>query len=204
MIISLTRYTARLALRIRNTLDFAQTNDWKNLQLLIMPPEPRRGCHVGGSPWYLHGCWPFHPTDIDVANPWVPDFPTIAIDAFDADEEGRIVFLLDDRVYALPNGRYIGIVRMHQHAQPINIPSEGMQAVFQLHGAASYYDKGRLSSCEELCQPKPALLTPRPACDLVKFDIDLGPECAQHMVDQVVVEFPRASCGDDIEFCPSC
>lgn len=201
MILSLTRYTARLALRIKNTKDLGQTTDWKQLQLVIQPPPLRKGCHVGGSPWYLYGCWPFHPTGIDLANPHVPDFPAIAIDAFEADEEGRIVFILDHRVHDLPNGRYMGTVRIRSVTPPINIPLP--RRVIPGHlGAASRYTEDRyLTPCDA---PPPVLIEPTPACDLFTFDIDLGPECAQHMVDQASVDMVRSSCGDDVEFCPTC
>lgn len=202
MIISLARYTARLAVRIKNTVDFGQLTDWQKLQLLIMRPMPRKGCHVGGSPWYLHGCWPFHPTDVDLANPQPPDFPAIAIDAFEADEEGRVVFLLDNRVHALPNGRYAGVIRQHQHTQPINIPVQKTQAGFAPLGAEIFYDEERRRVPCSL--PEPILFNPEPSCELFRFDIDLGPECAQHMVDQAVVTLARSSCGDDLEFCGTC
>lgn len=201
MIVYLTRYTTRLAVRLRTTTDGAQLTDWQQLQLIIMP-RPR--CWTGGSPWILTGCWPFHPTGIDVANPPLPDFPAIVMDAFDTDEEGRIVFILDKRVHELPNGRYFGLLRIHPHNVPINIAALDRQKYHdhvpwaqQGRGAAITYNRetqsNRMVPCNgERLFHKP----PRPCCDLFSFDIELGPECAQHMVDQAVVEFARSTCGD--------
>ncbi len=206
MILNLTRYTTRLALRIKNLMDYRQVTDWHMLQLVISPGEDNKECcHVGGSPWVLTGCWPFHPTGIDVANPPHFDFPAIILDAFDADDEGRIVFRLDERVHSLPNGRYTGQIRVHPHTPPINLDPIAQLKVraknnipmpYIGRGAAiTYTDMGEQRECEESPYPLP----PKPkvqCCVLASFDIDLGPECAQHIVDQCSVEFTRSSCGE--------
>lgn len=196
MILSLTRYTTRLALRVKNLIDYGQLTDWHALQLVIMPGEERRSsCHVGGSPWVLTGCWPFHPTGIDVANPPRPDFPAIVLDAFDSDDEGRIVFQLDQRVHMLPNGRYTGLLRIHPHTPPINLDAIARLKVRAPLGAAVRYDNdGTIVPCEDKLVPMPPK---QEACVLARFDIDLGPECAQHMVDQCAVELARPLCGDN-------
>ena len=195
MIVSLTRYTTRLALRIRTTTDGAYLTDWRKLQLVI---SPNRHCKCNGSPWFLSGCWPFHPTGVDVANSVPPDFPAIVIDAFEQDAEGRIVFPLDQRVHSLPNGRYHGTVRAHEHTLPINIAAilyGREQKDLQRGASVQYRTDGQQTPCDEnppLKEPQPA-----PCCNLVSFDIDLGPECAQHMIDQCAVEFAYNDCGVD-------
>lgn len=202
MIVTLTRYMTRLALRIRNSNNSDQLTDWQNLQLVIAPMPPQKGCHVGGSPWFLHGCWPFHPTDVDLANPRLPDFPAIVMDAFETDAEGRVVFLMDRRVHELPNGRYLGTVRAHAHTPPINLPTAQKPAAWEPMGAATHYDADHV---RVPCDPVAPIFSPHaPACDLYTFEIDLGPECAQHIVDQAVVDLARSDCGDDGEFCKSC
>lgn len=154
MIVSLSRYTSRLAVALESPADNARLMDWRHLQLLVMPPPPPKG--VPGSPWFLWGCWPFHPTGVDMSNPPRPDFPVICIDAFDCDTEGRIVFILDRRIHDLKPGRYQGEIRVHPHAAPINLPEQ------KFHVRTLY-----------------------------RFDIDLGPECAEHIVSQCVINFRR-------------
>lgn len=207
MILSLNRYTPRLALRIRNTVDRGQTTEWEKLQLVIEPAPMRKGCHVGGSPWFLCGCWPFHPTGVDVANPCAPEFPAIIIDAEGTDLEGRVQFPLKDKIWDLPNGRYLGTVRIHSHTPPINIPVvQKAYSVFGQLGAASTYNESKNKI--PCCCPHPIKLVSEPSCELFSFEIDLGPECAQHMVDQVEATVQRSTCGDDVEFtsgtCGSC
>lgn len=194
MILTLTRYTTRLALRVKSILDLAQVTDWRNLQLVITPPhECPNSCHVPGSPWILTGCWPFHPTGIDLANPPVPDFAPIVLDAFETDDHGRVVFIIGERVWNLPSGRYGGILRVHPHKLPINIAAaiKRSQIAPRPAGASVRYDNG----FKHPCDMEPMEVVPRQrVCELARFDIDLGPECAQHMVDQAVVEFARADC----------
>ena len=209
MIVSLTRYTARLALRVKNLLDRGQLIDWRHLQLIIAPPSDKRFECGGGSPWILCGCWPYSPTGVDIANPPPPDFPAFVLDAFETDDEGRIVFLLDHRFHTLPFGRYMGILRVHPHTPPINAvrpqpgppppkpcsngvvvpPGYGIGFPSQVR----YGPHGR-----DYCEPCPVPPPPPPkCCTLAEFDIELGPECAQHMVDQCVLTFERTDCGEE-------
>lgn len=206
MIVTVTRYTARLALRVKNLLDGGQVTDWRLLQLVIAPSCEDRMCCGGGSPWILCGCWPFHPTGVDVANPAPHDFPAIVLDAFETDDEGRVVFRLDHRFHALPNGRYVGILRAHPHTPPINLvrdmpggkppPPKGVPLPPGYgigNGAAVFYDKCGPLPCDPPCPPPPP---PPHVCVLAKFDIDLGPECSDHMVDQCAIELVRTDCGE--------
>lgn len=208
MIVSITRYTTRLALRVRNLVNGGQIKSWQELQLIIAPSEDRYAncCHQGGSPWFLTGCWPFHPTGVDLANPKPFDFPAIVLDAFDADADGRIVFLLDKRFHLLPDGRYIGILRVHPHTPPINLqPREAPRDPCEPLMPPGFYDMGgaqvRYSEEKRLKPCKPGLHPPhRPhhCCNLAVFDIDLGPECAQHMIDQCAVDLERDFCGEEV------
>lgn len=215
MILSLTRNTTRLALRVKDVVQGWQLYDWRDLRLIIAPGQLNREdgggccwdnccdcCDPMGSPWYLSGCWPFHPTGVDVANPSrYFDFPSIILDAFETDDEGRIVFLLDKRVHSLPNGRYTGILQRHAHALPINVPATDsvasnqhpLPAPLSLGAMIHYEPQGTMAPCNQTVTFDP----PRQdACILAMFDIDLGPECAQHMVDQMAVEFRRDDCGE--------
>lgn len=206
MIVTLTRYTTRLAVRIKNLLDGGQLVHWQELQLVIAPGEDEHNdCHQGGSPWVLCGCWPFHPTGVDVANPSPHDFPALTLDAFETDDEGRVVFVLDKRFHKLPNGRYTGILRVHPHTPPINLvphkPSPSVLKPIPIpsgygvgRGSQVHYERCGKAPCGPLCAPPPP---PRHACILARFDIDLGPECAQHMVDQCALEFTRNDCGEE-------
>ena len=208
MIVALSRYTTRLAVRIRNLQDGGQLIKWQDIQLVIAPGQEDAGpcCGVMGSPWILCGCWPFHPTGVDVANPSPHDFPAITLDAFTTDDEGRIVFQLDKRFHDLPNGRYTGILRVHPHTPPINLVPPPRRQHKQHHrviippgygigfGSQIYYDKCGEKPCEPPCFPP---FPPVKCCVLSTFDIDLGPECAQHMVDQCALEFMRNDCGEE-------
>lgn len=201
MILTITRYTTRLALRIKSLLDRAQLTDWRQLQLVIdRPRECACSKHVPGSPWILTGCWPFHPTGVDLANPCLPDFPAIVIDAFDSDDEGRVVFILDERIHSLPSARYSGTLRVHPHQLPINVAADLARhkecRPWGQNGAMIRYDTNKRL---QVCTPTHAVpCPPRHVCELAHFDIDLGPECAQHMIDQAVVEFANGGCGDDL------
>ena len=183
-------------MRIRNTLDNGQLLDWHMLQLVILPPAPEHCgcCHVPNSPWVLTGCWPYHPTGVDLANPHIPDFPAIVYNAFETDAEGRIVFALDQRLHSLPAGRYDGIIRIGLHEVPINMPRLPKGPKPGTLGAqVTYTPDGHRTTCE----PVPPLPPHHHHCELAHFIIELGPECAQHMIDQCVVEFARTTCGEE-------
>lgn len=196
MILTITRYTAQLALKIEELVSHSQLTDANNLQLLIIPGEINDTCGCKpltmGSPWLLHGCWPYHPTDVDVANPQLPDFPTLAYDGFDVDEEGRIVFHFDDRLWELPDGRYTGILRIKPILPPINLP-QNIPKLDSLYTAQSHYTaEHRIEPCNFVAGNSQFTLPP--TCVLATFDIDLVPHCAQHMISQVNVVMTQTSC----------
>lgn len=199
MILRITEGMTRLALRIKEVGGRRQVTDWQHLQLLIRPGEhgPNPCCGMG-SPWFLTGCWPGKRTNVDVANPhWHFDFPTIAYDAFELDAEGRVVFRFCDRLWALPHGRYSGTVRISNRALvPYNLlpfvnlgkPPEDADYMPPEYRIGQECDP---RFPEPYCPPPP----PK-CCDLAKFDIDLGPACSDHLIDQVAVEFAIDTCGE--------
>lgn len=197
MILHLTRYTARLALKINEIVYNHQVTSPDQLRLLIVPGEFNNECRkprTMGSPWFLSGCWPFHPTGVDLANPRLPDFPMLGYDGFDIDSEGCIVFNFDDRLWKLPDGRYTGFLIIKPVRPPINLPSQ-VNKLQPLYTAQSHYTfDHRLEPCGF---NRVEFKEPEPLCILSSFDIDLGPRCAEHMVSQAKVIFTRGDCFND-------
>lgn len=200
MIIYLTQGMTRLALRVKELGDRRQLLDWRKLQLLIQPGQLDNGCGCGcgGSPWILTGCWPGHRTGVDIANPVPWDFPTIVYDAQEVDAEGRVVFRLDDKFQDLPCGRYTGVLRVFPHGKiPLNMKQLGNLGRKPVKPGLIIPDEYKFGqNCApdfpEPCDPPP----PVPCCILTTFDIDLGPCCSDHMVDQVAVTFALNTCGE--------
>lgn len=191
MIIKLSAGATRLALRVKEFGSNRQLIDWRMMQLLIQPGQHDECCGPNGSPWYLHGCWPMHPTGVDIAN-HRPDFPTICYNAFELDGDGRVVFRLDERLWSLPHGRYTGILRLYPHGRvPFNlkfIQDVGKKAIPQGIVIPPEFEPGAREGCIKTEQfPTPPPPEP-PCCVLSKFDIDLGPACSDHLVDQVAVD----------------
>lgn len=196
MILYLTQGARTLALRLRETGSFNPVTSWCDIQLLISPGQYDNQCGPNGSPWILHGCWPFHPTEVDLANPHY-DFPTIVYPAVDLDEDGRIVFHLDERLDNLPAGRYSGILRQAPMSglkfEPISLrvgpkqPERGIPLMYQPEAACD------IKFPDGPVQHEP----PKKCCVLAKFDIDLGPACVDHMIDQIKVEMAMCPFGDE-------
>ena len=117
MILSLTEDVARIGIRIKDWRNNRILQDWRNVILTIMPGQVDSdctcGCHTGGSPWYLHGCWPGHRVDVDVANPAPHDFAPIVCRAFTWGEDGTVEFHVPDVFRTLPWGRYTGVLQYH-------------------------------------------------------------------------------------------
>lgn len=198
MILQITPDISRVAVRIRNWTNQRYLADWEHIQLVIEPGQ-RDGscCHQGGSPWYLHGCWPGKLVGVDVGNPPRPDFPAFCIPAFERDSHGRIVFILPERWKMVPPGRYTGLVRYAPASDiPVNIwqylhrPKEDERPVFP-EGLGSY-------SCvpQEHIEPKPKFECH--TCILAQFDIDYGPRCSDHIIDQAALEFSLSTCEEDV------
>lgn len=195
MILYLIQGMSSLALRIKETNRQSQLTDWRQLQLLIQPGEAQWDtCHMG-SPWVLTGCWPGHRTGVDTAN-YRPDFPTICYDAEELDPDGRVVFRLDQRLWCLPPGRYLGSIRTYGHnglgwVPPFNLTHdmsrEALEGVILppgYQGEGCYYQP-------DACPPP---VEPPKCCILARFDIDLGPACHEHTIDQAAVEYAVTIC----------
>lgn len=200
MIVYLTQGMTRLALRVKEAGDRRQLTDWRLLQLLIQPGQiDTQGCGPNGSPWILTGCWPGKRTDVDVANPVPFDFPTICYDAFELDADGRIVFRLDEKFWHLPTGRYTGILRVfHQRKTPLNmLPYVNLGRKPAKPGVAIPPEYLVGQNCEPVFPSPPPPPIPALCCVLTTFDIDLGPTCSDHMVDQVAVNFAISTCGEE-------
>ena len=96
-------------------------------------------------------------------------------------------------------------MRVHPHTLPINLqPRETVDSVdptmppgfYDAGGAQVHYSEERaVRGCKLGLAPKPKA---HHCCNLAVFDIDLGPECAQHMVDQCAVDFERDFCGEEM------
>lgn len=195
MILYLAQGMAELAMRLKNLPTGDQVVSWEDIQLLIQPGQWDRCCGPNGSPWILHGCWPGHRTEVDIAN-FRPDFPTLVYQAERLDDEGRIVFHLDERLWRLPPGRYSGTLRASPtHGGTYEPVSLKVMPKHPDKGIPPEYLIGRDCNPDFPVPPPPP---PRPKCCILsRFDIDLGPMCAEHMVDQVNVEFALNPCGGD-------
>jgi hypothetical protein len=200
MIVYLTQGVTRIAFRLKTYGNQSQLADWRGLQLLILPGEAGCPCGEGGSPWYFYGCWFRGRTGEDVAN-FRPDIPAICYNAFEVDDEGQVVFRLDDRLYDLPPGRYTGILRIAPKIKPLNLTP-----LYNL-GKVDVKDKVILPPGYELstvhCEPVTPVppaepKTERRCCDLAMFDIDLGPACVDHYIDQAAVTLALDNCTREL------
>lgn len=197
MILYLTQGMTSVALRIKETNRQSQLTDWRQLQLLIQPGERHWNECFMGSPWILTGCWPGHRTDVDIAN-YRPEFPTICYDAEELDPDGRVVFRFDQRLWCLPPGRYLGSVRTYPQGSsgwmpPFNLTHDLSREALsnkkitipqEYHTETCYYEPGD-------CPPPPVM--PQ-CCILARFDIDLGPACHEHIIDQAAVNYAVITC----------
>lgn len=194
MILRIEDGVTRLAFDITHWPTQRRVSDWRNLQLLITPgEEDGQCCHVGGSPWYLYGCWPGKWTGVDVANPPRPDFPAFCIDAFERDDRGRIVFILPERWRDVAHGRYTGAIRYMPHArQPFNL------GLSFHHKTPDYALPPELlaQGCADRPSPEPVYAPPEPpCCVLARFLIDVGARCSEHIVETATFEFALSDCG---------
>lgn len=196
MILRITDDVSRIAFKILHWPSQRYAADWRNLQLVITPGGANGGCcHTGGSPWYLHGCWPGKPTGVDTANPPRPDFPAFCLNAFERDEHGRIVFILPTRWQEMYYGRYTGQIRYQPNAAvPFNL---GLDISYK--ESANPLPPDMLApNCGGRPEPAPALAPPAPrCCVLAQFDIDFGARCSEHIVDTAAFEFALGDCGID-------
>lgn len=196
MILSLTEDVARIGIRIKDWRNNRILQDWRNVILTIMPGQVDSdctcGCHTGGSPWYLHGCWPGHHVDVDVANPTPPDFAPIVCRAFTWGEDGTVEFHVPDVFRTLPWGRYTGVLQYHPALdKPLDF-----RVLRDLRDAPRPAD----SPCvPDLSIHSPAHMPPVPLfCVLARFDIDYGPRCSEHIIDMAQVQFMLGTCDEEV------
>ena len=198
MIVYINQGTRKLAIRIanRSTGDYAAS--YEDMQLFIRPgPMDGCDCWEGGSPWYFYGCWPGHPTGVDVANPWKRrDIPTLVYDAAELDDDGRVVFNLDERLDQIPAGRYTGIIQTTPLRGFAFDPDKLL--VVKPKPAEKVLPEGYdFPSCGIDYPPAEPPKPPKEACILAIFEIDLGPSCGDHFIDQVVLEPANNICGEN-------
>lgn len=202
MILYLSQGMTSLALRIKETIHQNQLTDWRCLQLLIQPGEAIQDVCNMGSPWILTGCWPGHRTDVDVAN-YRHEFPTICYDAYDLDAEGRIVFKFDHRLWSLPPGRYLGSVRTYpQHGHipwhaPFNLTHDMSRDALPKETIIPLGYNTIGSNCSPQFPESEPLKPEARSCVLARFEIDLGPACHEHVIDQATVEHTIFTCADE-------
>lgn len=202
MILQVTEDTARVGIRILDWKNHRTLSDWRHVQLLIQPGQIDQPCHVpGGSPWYLHGCWPGKPVDVDVANPARADFPTICCDAFERSGEGAVVFCLPQRFKELPYGRYTGILQYHPHnLAPVNLRALRPEPADEMDKCIPpEYLVGNQNCAPDMGCHVPQVHTPPPVCCILStFDIDYGPRCSEHIIDMAHVQFFLSTCGEEV------
>lgn len=198
MIIYINQGSRTLSIRIanRSTGDIAAS--WEDIQLLVKP-GPAHGCDCweGGSPWVFNGCWPGHRTGVDIANPWKREnIPTMVFAAESFSDDGHLVFTLDDRLDQVPPGRYTGIVQRtpiqdvkYDPYTLLHIPDAPPEKVVIPKG----FD---FPACSVDIPPAEPPEPPKEACVLAVFDIDLGPSCGDHFIDQVILEPALGTCGE--------
>lgn len=202
MIIKLNRDMSRLALRVKTSDGGRQLTDWRRLRLFLTRGE--RGpdcCHDRASPWYFFGCWPGHrETGVDRNAPGRgrPDAPPVWFDAHELDGEGRVVFRFEDRLAKLPNGRYTAmlVARPDIDETPLNFrPVNPTADDDPKRLIPRPYWHGAFDRCfHDGPHEPPERPVRRHVCVLSVFDVDLGPECMDHIIDQAVAEYPVSLC----------
>ncbi len=121
-------------------------------------------------------------------------------DAEGIDPDGRIVFRFDQRFWSLPPGRYIGSVRTYPYkertwALPFNITHDLSRDALpkDIVLPLGYQSEGCYFE-PDCCLPPPEI--PQ-CCILARFDIDLGPACHEHIIDQAVANYTITACEEE-------
>lgn len=203
MILQIARGIKALAFDVRTFGDKYRMADWCKLQLVIEAGQRDDVCCcTHASPWYLHGCWPGKLVGVDIAHPHkhhAAVMPSLLYDAHTIDSYGRVVFVLDDRFWDYPNGRYTGSIRTYPNGKRtvVNFTPKREPVKKEDIVLPDGYYFGNINCVPNVPLPphvhKPK---PEPVCELVVFDIELGPECSAHYLNQVVAQFPLTECGD--------
>ena len=163
------------------------------LQLVICPiPVPPPSC--GGSPWFLHGCWPFHPTDVDIANPR-HDYPPVWILSDGVDHHDCMYhFPFGNKLDELPIGRHHGMIRVVGEpkfggATEVKVLPKKVAKIIP----PEYLMGKDCNLKREKCPPCP----PEPECCIItEFDIELGPKCPAGEIEKVCEVYPTELLGE--------
>lgn len=164
------------------------------VQFLICPiPATPPAC--GGSPWYLHGCWPFHRTDVDVANPRV-DYPPVCLWSDGLDHHDcTFHFPIDERIWELPAGRHHGLIRLVPElpfggATEVKVMDKPVEKIIPPE-----YIIGKDCGLKRECCPPPPK---EPECCVVaEFDVELGPTCPDGTIEKVCEVYPTQLLGEN-------
>lgn len=201
MILRLTDDTARVGFRLVDWKNSRILADWEHLMFVIRPGQIDQPVWVpNGSPIIMHGYWPGIPTEVDIANPPPPDFPSMVMPAFEMGDDCTVVFLLDKRFHELPHGRYTGLLEYHPRGveRVVNLntkPSEKKQIPF--NWIPPKYWLGVTTCCAQPPErPCWESHPPLHCCVLGMFDIDYGMRCDEHIVDLVTVQYALNTCED--------
>lgn len=106
-IVRICKNQAELAVKIvQPGCNGGQVIGHEDIFLVIKAPK----CpHRYKSPWIVEGCWPGYDGPRG-CEPTPDQYPAIYYPAFNIDDEGRAVFRFDNKLYRLPQGRYIGTI----------------------------------------------------------------------------------------------
>jgi len=107
MIIKLRYGQPQLKLRLVEAACTGTVLSKDGLSLVIREPELDPKLCVRTSPWVIEGCWPHYRGPHDTTP---PPKPSLVYPAFDMDDDGSIIFQLDNKLSAWPPGRYLGTV----------------------------------------------------------------------------------------------
>ena len=201
MLVRLNESTTRIGFRLKDWKGSRYLTDWRNLQLVIRPGQHDQPCWVpGGSPIILHGFWPNLPTEVDIANPPPPDFPSFVMPAFDHGDDCTVVFLLPDRFKSVPWGRYTGELRWCPDG-PARVVNLNQPPKKKPKKTLDFIPPKYLAVCCAYCEPKPLPPPPPPphpmgCCILAVFDIEVGQRCDDYIVDMVTVDYALNTCEE--------
>lgn len=92
-------------IRVRLSDDAEPPGSFKKFILSIKPISELPCDFMLPSKWIVEGCWPEYEGPRHTCH---PSPPSLMYPAFDQDCDGNVIFLLDDKLRALPTGRYDG------------------------------------------------------------------------------------------------
>ncbi|MDR1872007.1 MAG: hypothetical protein LBS60_08870 [Deltaproteobacteria bacterium] len=99
----------------------------EEIKLIIEPPDPRKFAQL--SPIIRLGDWGY-PLPIEPYPPEHHRLPAIVYPAFDTDDEGAIIFRLDNHLWRRPSMRYVGHVMINSYeALTLDIDLEPMRYI---------------------------------------------------------------------------